>query len=197
MKRFFKRKKKQQQEPSLTLYLTEETRNEFHSEEQLSVGKKEQVDSGSYGKRLQYGSNILAVAVCCLLAGMCYLQWQTPPQVLQYEQGQEQSIKLEQPLAVDVKNEGLFASLTIEVCDYDNLEQAHLLINGETAGRFSGKNLVVRVYPGDVLEIDTSAYLNPCRFQVTKKSSHIREETIETTITTENGYGWIGKISFK
>lgn len=197
MKHFFKRKKKQQQEPSLTLYLTEETITEFHPDKQAAASEERQSDSGHYGKQLQWGSNILAIAVCCLLAGMCYLQWQTPPQVLQYEQGTEQLINPEQPLAVDVKNEGLFASLTIEVCDYDNLEQACLLINGETAGWFSSKNLVVRVYPGDVLELDTSAYLNPCRFQVIKKSSHIREAAIETMITTENGYGWIGKISFK
>ena len=186
LKYFFKRKERKQQEQSLTLYLTEETADEFVAEDR----------SANYGKRLQYSSNVLAAGICFLLAGMCYLQWQTPPQVLQYEQVPELE-KLEQPLAVDVQNGGLFASMTIAVCDYDSLEEAYLLVNGEVAGHFSGKQLVVRVYPGDVLEIDTTAYLSPCRFQVVKKSSHIREETIETMVTTAQGYGWIGKISFK
>lgn len=56
---------------------------------------------------------------------------------------------------------------------------------------------MIRVYPGDVLELDTSAYLNPCRFQIVKKSSHIREEMLEEEVLTENGYGWIGKVLFK
>lgn len=197
MKHFFKRKKKQQKQKSaLTWYRTAEAAEEFITEARPEA-EEGQRDSVDYGKRLCYGSNILAAVVCCLLTGMCYLQWQTPPQVLQFADGQEPYLSPEQPLAVDVKNEGLFASLTIEVCDYDSLEEACLLINGETAGRFRNKNLVVRVYPGDILELDTSAYLTPCRFRVTKKSSHIREEAIETSITTESGYGWIGKISFK
>lgn len=201
MKRFFLIKKKKQQQPeenqSLTLYLTEEDAADFSSNGQFLPEENDTLSLGVYGRRLQWGSDILAIMISCLLVGSCYLQWQTPPQVLQYEQEPGQLVNPEQPLAVDVENDGLFASLTIEVSDYDSLEQAYLLVNGAVSGSFHGKQLVVRVYPGDVLEIDTSAYLSPCRFQIIKKSSHIREETMETLITTENGYGWVGKISFK
>ncbi|MCI8337016.1 MAG: hypothetical protein HFI72_07680 [Peptococcaceae bacterium] len=197
-KRYWKKKKKQseQTEPSLTLYLTEETAEEFIDEGAISRKENNPEVIVDYGHSLRWGSNMLAVVISGLLIGSCYLQYALPPMALQYAEipGED---SLDQPLAVDVKNEGLFASLTIEVCDYDNLKEAHLLVNGEVAGTFHGKQLVVRVYPGDMLEIDTSAYLNTCRFRITKKSSHIREETIAEEIITENGYGWIGKISFK
>ena len=197
-KRCWKKKKNQSKQsgPSLTLYLTEETAEEFLSEKAISRKENNPDVSVDYGHGLRWGSNMLAVVISSLLLGSCYLQYALPPMALQYAETPGAD-SLEQPLAVDVKNEGLFASLTIEVCDYDNLREAHLLVNGEVAGTFHDKQLVVRVYPGDMLEIDTSAYLNTCRFRIIKKSSHIRAETIAEEIITENGYGWIGKISFK
>lgn len=191
------KKQKTNRNQTLTLYVTEDIKQEFAEAELQTVDQKSKEDARkSCGVMLQYGSDVMALAISCMILGICYLQWQLPPVFTQYEQMPGQMVE-ERPLAVDVKNDGLFASMTIEVSDYENLEEARLLINGEEAGTFVQKQLVVRVYPGDVLEIDTSAYLTPCRFQIVKKSSHIREETVADMITTESGYGWIGKISFK
>ena len=180
---------------SITIYQTEADRKEF-SNFIFAEAKQQEQERKKYSRRLMFGSEILALMICSFLIGVCYWQWRIPPVYTQYEENFLEDAP-QQPLAVDVENEGLFASITIEVCDYKNLAEAILLINGEESGSFLDKQLVVRVYPGDLLEIDTSAYLEPCRFRIVKKSSHIREDLIVEEIITEQGYGWIGKIVFK
>ncbi|MDO4733092.1 MAG: hypothetical protein Q4B50_06220, partial [Bacillota bacterium] len=61
---------------------------------------------------------------------------------------------------------GLFGNIRIESQEQVSLSRAFLLINGEQCGDFSQGQLSVRVYPGDVLRVDASAYLRELYFSI-------------------------------
>lgn len=111
----------------------------FAAMEKAEPAQEEKATDCRYGSILQYASDVLAIVVTCFLVGICYWQWRVPPVYTQYMQDGTQS-SLEQPLAVDVKNNGLFASMTIAVCDYENLKEAKLLINGKLPVLFNKSN---------------------------------------------------------
>ena len=109
---------------------------------------------------------LLAVAVAACLFGIERSTLPQPPE-------------LPQPvLAVAARPydpEAGFANLTLSSEDRVSLEQAYLLINGETAGSFAQGVLRVRVYDGDLLAVDCRAYDRELDFTVDEMSASVEE----------------------
>ena len=92
---------------------------------------------------------------------------------------------------------GLFGNISVETEDQVSVAAAKLLSNGEAAGNFSEGVLTVRVYPGDVLAIDGSAYQRRILFRLTAISSGIDSSYLPETLLTEGGVADWGVVVFK
>jgi len=92
---------------------------------------------------------------------------------------------------------GLFGNISVETEDRVSAAAATLLINGEAAGDFGEGALTVRVYPGDLLSVDGSAYQRRILFRVTAISSGIDSAYLPETIVTEGGVADWGVVVFK
>lgn len=101
--------------------------------------------------------------------------------------------------AVDVRNEdsSLFGNIKITADDGFSLEYAQVLINGISFGNFKDGEVLVRVYPGDVVSIDGSAYKRELGFHVTSVSSNISKDYVSTSLTTNGNIVDVGIIVFK
>ena len=101
--------------------------------------------------------------------------------------------------AVDVRNEdsSLFGNIKITADDGFSLEYAQVLINGISFGDFKDGEVLVRVYPGDVVSIDGSAYKRELGFHVTSVSSNISKDYVSTSLTTNGNIVDVGIIVFK
>lgn len=92
---------------------------------------------------------------------------------------------------------GLFGNICVETEGRVSAEKALLLVNGLSAGDFSQGQLTVRVYPGDLLSLDGSAYQRRLRFTVTVLSSGIDSAYLPDTAITDGGVTDWGVIVFK
>lgn len=101
--------------------------------------------------------------------------------------------------AVDVRNEdsSLFGNIKITADDGFSLEYAQVLINGISFGDFKDGEVLVRVYPGDVVSIDGSAYKRELGFHITSVSSNISKDYVSTSLTTNGNIVDVGIIVFK
>ena len=101
--------------------------------------------------------------------------------------------------ALDVRNEdsSLFGNIKITADDGFSLEYAQVLINGISFGNFKDGEVLVRVYPGDVVSIDGSAYKRELGFHVTSVSSNISKDYVSTSLTTNGNIVDVGIIVFK
>lgn len=101
--------------------------------------------------------------------------------------------------AVDVRNEdsSLFGNIKITADDGFSLEYAQVLINGISFGDFRDGEVLVRVYPGDVVSIDGSAYKRELGFHITSVSSNISKDYVSTSLTTNGNIVDVGIIVFK
>ena len=101
--------------------------------------------------------------------------------------------------AVDVRNEdsSLFGNIRITADDGLSLEYAQVLINGMPFGDFAEGEVLVRVYPGDVVSIDGSAYLRELGFHLTSVSSNISKDYVTTALSTNGNIVDVGIIVFK
>ncbi len=95
------------------------------------------------------------------------------------------------------QNEGLWGTITLQLADYSELRRASVLINGQPAGNFTGQSLTVRVFAGDKLEIDCSAYGRPVYFQLVKASSGIDRSALQSELVLNGQRGSVGQIKFK
>lgn len=100
-------------------------------------------------------------------------------------------------MPVSASNSGLYGSITLELTEHSRLEQAYVLINGVKAGNFSRSELVLRVFDGDVLELDVSAYNVPVRIRLQKASFGIDRERLFSEIEVCGERQEIGCIIFK
>ena len=101
--------------------------------------------------------------------------------------------------AVDVRNEdsSLFGNVQIIVTDGWSLEYACVLVNGVPTTNFAKGEALVRVYPGDVISIDGSAYKRKIDFQIEAISSNIDKSYVSQKITTDGSIVDMGIIVFK
>lgn len=101
--------------------------------------------------------------------------------------------------ATEVRNEdsSLFGNIKITADDGFSLEYAQVLINGIAFGNFKDGEILIRVYPGDVISIDGSAYQRELGFHVTSVSSNISKDYVSTSLTTNGDIVDVGIIVFK
>ncbi len=92
---------------------------------------------------------------------------------------------------------GLFGNLTVTTERGVSLPAAQLLVNGEPSGDFADGRRTVRVYPGDVVAVDASAYRRRLTFTVAAASASICIEDLPAAIDTEGNCVEIGVIRFK
>lgn len=91
----------------------------------------------------------------------------------------------------------LFANLTVELQDFSSLAKAGLLINGEKAADFRLKQVTVKVFPGDTIEIDGSFYSRPLTFKVVQASSHLSQPCLHQLVQTDSNRVFLGKVKLK
>lgn len=91
----------------------------------------------------------------------------------------------------------IFAYVTIELEDYSSLAKANLLINGKQVTDFRNKKVIVKVYPGDVIELDGSFYRRPVDFKVVRTSPNILEPALNHKVQTCANVVLLGKVKFK
>ncbi|GAW91007.1 hypothetical protein [Calderihabitans maritimus] len=90
-----------------------------------------------------------------------------------------------------------FATVTLRLENYSTLQKAILLVNGEKVADFRDKQVTVRVFPGDFLEIDGSFYTLPLRFKVVATSSNIARPSVGQVIEVQGGVAKVGKVIFR
>ena len=100
---------------------------------------------------------------------------------------QQGDLSFAPPLAVEEPVDGLFGSMTITLESYDSLVQAKVLVNGQAAAAFKQKEVTLRVYEGDVLAIDVSAYGQTCSFMISKLSGHINGSYLQMHLSGAGG----------
>jgi len=91
----------------------------------------------------------------------------------------------------------LFGTITLEASGVQSLKQAVILVNGAEVLAFETSRVVLRVYPGDVVEIDASAYSRTLTFHLVSASSNIRLQNLNREITVHGGKSPVGTITFK
>lgn len=95
------------------------------------------------------------------------------------------------------QTEGLWGSVTLDLQTYTELERAFVLVNGVEAGSFTSSSLSLRVYDGDWLEIDCTAYSRPVKFRLRKASTGIDRAALQTELELCGERGVIGQIKFR
>lgn len=134
---------------------------------------------------------VLTINIILLVAGFVLPFWDidTPLSVAKPNYYQEDTVVTE-------NEESLFGNIRISSGDV-SLEQAYLLINGQKSGNFGNSELVVRVYEGDTVEIDGSAYKCQLNFSISAVSSNIDSDNWSKTVQTDGNIVKIADIKFK
>ncbi len=103
-----------------------------------------------------------------------------------------------EPVLPSARQQGdLFGTVTLEAQGVASLEKAAVLINDEPAAYFTTNQVVVRVYPGDVVSLDVQSYSRPVTFRLVSHSSNIRSGQLQDEITLAQTKGLLGTVSFK
>ncbi len=161
---------------------------------------KEAFNKEAFNKRHNYALIGFMARFLCVITlflvifaqGSAYFGWQIPISA----KNREEFIK-DQIYSVSQTENSLFANLRVEAQNGVSLPSAYILINGLKAGDFASGSLLLRVYEGDYLEIDCSAYARAINFKITGISANLKRETLPQTITVKNSLGEIGIIRFK
>lgn len=93
--------------------------------------------------------------------------------------------------------DGVFGNITVSAAQGLSLEHAYLLINGAACGDFSQGSLTVRVYAGDRLSVDATAYSQRLDFELSAASASVDQELLQANITCRGNVEDIGSIRFK
>ncbi|ATW24097.1 hypothetical protein [Candidatus Formimonas warabiya] len=91
----------------------------------------------------------------------------------------------------------VFAYLTVELADFSSLAKARILINGTEVADFRNKQVTIKVYPDDLIEIDGSFYDRRLKFEIIGVSDSIGEPTLHQVIQTYRSVTSLGKVKFK
>lgn len=91
----------------------------------------------------------------------------------------------------------VFGNLEIATRDGFALTKANILINGLICGNFKNGSVLVRVYEGDVVVIDTAAYDKEIEFILKNYSKNIDVDKLNAPFISRDGKVALGVISFK
>ena len=104
---------------------------------------------------------------------------------------------LDTSLPVVYDDTELFGNITIEIMGYHSLPQAQVLVNEKSSGNFQEKQVTVRVYAGDVVAVDASAYERAVTFRVVRASANINTSYLQENITVNSTKAKVGEVLFR
>lgn len=138
-------------------------------------------------------------SVILMLAGLLLISVVACQIWLHYDEGRTVAVwsgtKYDvQPVAA--MQDTAYGSITIELTDYSELTHAAVLINGQQVAVFAGNEVSLRVFDGDVIELDTVAYKVPVRFRLKKASAAICKEFLLSEIELCGERKELGRIVF-
>ena len=133
------------------------------------------------------GINALLLALVLLTP---YLNWDSPF-------AREARLLLDTSLPVQQQSSLLFGNMQLETADGVSLTAARLYINGVLAGNFGNGTLLVRVYEGDNLLLDASAYQRQLTFLLTTVSANIDTDNLAALIITDGNAVELPPIRFR
>ena len=116
------------------------------------------------------------------------------PQDMAYSEAE--SLQTMQQAALPAAAGNLFGNICIEAEEKISLAQACLLINGMKSGDFREGYLTVRVRPGDILQIDASAYQRELIFFVVETSASIDSNYLRAEVISYGDVADVGIIVF-
>lgn len=90
-----------------------------------------------------------------------------------------------------------FATITIGVDHFASLPYAEVLVNGQEKAAFENNQVTIKVNSGDVVEINSHYYKNPCTFTIENTSKNVIRPEINQSITLEGTRGILGRIVLK
>ena len=90
-----------------------------------------------------------------------------------------------------------YGVITWELMEYSRLEQAQIWQNGYLAASFNQPEVTVRVYGGDALVFDATAYQRPVRIRLKKFSAGINDAFLLQDIEACGERIELGRVVFK
>lgn len=100
-------------------------------------------------------------------------------------------------VAAEALYDGLYGTVTYELCDYSRLEEAKIWQNGYDAGGFCEPELTLTVSPGDTLELDAAAYRRPVRVRLKRASTGINMAFLLSDVEICGGRIDLGRVVFE
>ncbi|MGE5561651.1 MAG: hypothetical protein ACM3XN_11490 [Chloroflexota bacterium] len=82
----------------------------------------------------------------------------------------------------------------IRVLDHRTAWRAYVLVNGQEVGSFRGTEVVAPVKPGDLIEIDATAYSGAVSFRIVGVSSNLREPRLGDEVTTRGNIAQFKRV---
>lgn len=104
---------------------------------------------------------------------------------------------LDPAAAVREEDNSLFGNVRIITDDNLSLSYARVLVNGVSYGDLAEGKLLLRVYPGDILSIDGTAYKRELFFYLTAVSSNINQDYLKVVVSTNGTVADAGIVVFK
>ena len=105
--------------------------------------------------------------------------------------------ELDTTLPVVQDDTALFGNIVIEVPNFTTLPDAKVLVNGVESGSFKENQVTVRVYAGDVIEIDSSAYEKYITYAIVRASANINTKHLNEQVTVKGGKANMGSVLFR
>lgn len=90
-----------------------------------------------------------------------------------------------------------FGQVSYELVDYSRLELAQLCKNGVVAAEFDQPEVKIKVYSGDVLTLNVTAYNRPIRVRLKNCSLGIEQAYLLSDVEICGGIIELGRVVFK
>ena len=91
----------------------------------------------------------------------------------------------------------IFGNLELRSKEGVSLAKAVVLINGQQSGDFKDGDVLIRVYEGDTVTIDTTAYDRELEFYIGNYSKNIDIDKLNQVLVSYRGRIDVGTVSFK
>lgn len=87
--------------------------------------------------------------------------------------------------------------LIIKLLD-DDCDEINILVNGEQYGNFKkDKEIMIKVYENDLIEVDGTEYLNNVNVKIQGISKNIQSPKLDTKVTTSKSIEILGRVRLK
>ena len=91
----------------------------------------------------------------------------------------------------------IFGNIELMSKDEVSLAKAYVMINGQKSGNFKDGDVLIRVYEGDIVSIDTTAYDRKIEFYIRNYSKNINIDKLNQILESSQGLVDVGTVSFK